>query len=68
VAAAPALGYSHWGTAVPEDIAPEPNNLGGAEYCAGANMTEQYGGAGGWGDERCGGAWRPTAAHLPSAL
>lgn len=56
----PSLGYSHWGSPLPGDIAPEPNNLAGDEYCAGTNLTQAADGAGGWSDERWGarGRWQ----------
>jgi hypothetical protein len=49
--------YKHWGQAVLSDnsISPEPNNLGGDEYCGGCNVTQKYGqpSAWGWGDQTC---------------
>jgi hypothetical protein len=45
-------GYSNWGMYYP-DYVPEPNNMRGYEYCAGANATTMSNGAFGWSDEQC---------------
>jgi hypothetical protein len=44
--------YSHWGTYKPGTHL-EPNNVFPPELCSGANATETFGGAWGWGDENC---------------
>lgn len=45
--------YSHWGTQYPAVLA-EPNNVGGQEFCAGANASyPPAGGVFGWADESC---------------
>jgi hypothetical protein len=43
-------GYDHWGISTDGR---EPNNLGGAEYCGGANYSQEYEGAWGWSDFNC---------------
>lgn len=49
--------YSHWGTftADLDPPSPEPNNLGGQEFCASGNSSEAWGpeAAYGWSDEDC---------------
>jgi hypothetical protein len=44
--------YNHWGTYKPGTHL-EPNNVYPPEHCAGANMTEAFDSAFGWGDENC---------------
>lgn len=45
--------FTHWGIYYP-DLVAEPNNIGGQEFCVGANATVMPDdGVFGWGDENC---------------
>ncbi len=44
--------YMNWGT-MQDPLLDEPNNLGGSEFCAGANYTQLTSGSWGWSDELC---------------